>query len=38
LRSPLTVAEVSGGVVSSVGGATTVNSTLFSAETLPALS
>ncbi len=37
-RSPLTVAEVSGGAVSSDGGATTVNSTLFSAETLPALS
>lgn len=36
--SPLTVAEVSGGAVSSEGRATTVKSTLFSAETLPALS
>jgi hypothetical protein len=38
LRSPLTVAEVSGAVVSSDCGATTVNSVLFSAETFPALS
>ncbi|CAM5611627.1 hypothetical protein SFUMM280S_01720 [Streptomyces fumanus] len=37
-RSPSTVAEVSGAVVSSVGGATTVNVTLFSAAALPALS
>lgn len=36
--SPLTVAEVCGGVVSSVGGATTVKSTAFSAAALPALS
>ena len=36
--SPLTVAEVSGGVLSSVGGATTVKSTDFSAATFPALS
>ncbi len=36
--SPLTVAEVSGGALSSVGGATTVKSTAFSAEVLPALS
>lgn len=36
--SPLTVAEVSGGAVSSEAGGTTVNATLFSADTLPALS
>lgn len=36
--SPLTVADVSGAVVSSVGGGTTVNAALFSAETFPALS
>ncbi len=38
LRVPSTVTPVTGGVVSSGGAATTVNSTLFSAATLPALS
>ncbi len=36
--SPLTVAVVSGGVVSPAGGATTVKSTAFSAATFPARS
>ncbi|GGT63328.1 hypothetical protein GCM10014713_65750 [Streptomyces purpureus] len=36
--SPLTLAEVSGGVVSSLGGATTVKATAFSGAVLPALS
>ncbi|CAM5634306.1 hypothetical protein SANTM175S_08312 [Streptomyces antimycoticus] len=36
--SPETVAEVSGAVVSSVGGATTVKSTDFTSDTFPALS